>query len=1319
MTNAPNRLTSLLHHLGVTGPARVRVVGGSSAPKISVLALLLAITATTALSAASAQAEIYHPFLSSFDGSETPAKSFTPVGIGVDKTTGDVYVTDENTAVVNKFSGAPGAKYLSQLTGTPEGPFGFLPAVAVDPATGDVYVVEQSGRIDKFDSTGNYLSEIPGVSAAFPGAVAVDEVTGDVYFVNQNNKTVEKFDPSSSTLSVFATEATGTAAVPFGTLGGVAVDNSVGPSAGDVYVVDEINKVVDKFDSTGTYLSQLEGTGSPGGTFRNVAQIAVDPSSGDVYVTDEANGGLVDEFNASGSFLGQTLGSSTPAGSMQPAGVAVAAGGEVYVSDREHAVVDVFGAGVVVPYVKTEGVSAVTATTATVAGTVNAEGVALTSCEFEYGTSEAYGQTAPCEPDAEQVGSGTAPVPVTAKLPALESGVTYHYRLEAANANGVARYGKDATVTTLPRPTIDSATVSALTASSAILNAKIDPNGYQLKECYFEYGTDTSYGYTQPCTPAATIPPDTNEHSVSASIDLPEPELDKTYHWRVVATNANGTVGLTVDHTFVYDTSGEGLPDNRAYEMVTPPQKNGALIGDAPVLGLPPAVSEDGSRVMAPSIQCFAGAQSCTAKQVVIATPYQFLRTTGGWQASALAPPASVLSSSSTENYGENGAVLFAGPTPPHEEDDFYARLPETGSLFDVGPLTPPEAGARGPDVGILRPYGTADLSHIVWTPFIKHSAAEPQAWPEIDKTSGEETAYEYVGVGSSRPLLVGVDDSGNLISTCETRVGGDSGEQGAAALSADGHTVYFTAVGIHDCGGSTTSPPVDEVFARINNGEAGAHTVAISEPSSFATAAPYPGCEAEPCIEDVNVAANFRDGWFVDASADGSKAFFTSTQQLTDGASEDPSPTDTALDDRCETTVGAGGCNLYEHDSTAPAGHQLIDLSAGDSSGGGPRVQGVVAISPDGSHVYFVAHGVLTTAANSQGQTARDGAENLYLSQGGHATFIATLPASDAPQWEFSDKRANVTPEGRFLVFMSNGDLTPDDTSRSGALQVFRYDAETNELIRISIGNDGYDDNGNRSSPASCKGAGFGCSEDASIVHGYERHLLGVPRRDPTMSNDGAYVFFQSPVALTSHALDDVQIATEESGAPVYAQNVYEWKEQGMGSCTQVAGCVSLISDGRDVSRAGTPVSCPEGPVPLSSVCLLGSDATGSNVFFTTADPLVPADTDTELDIYDARICEPEKGNPCIQPSLAPSSPCLGEACHGIPAGTPSLLTPGTVSFNGAGNIAPVAPAVKKKTVKCKRGDVKSKKGRCVKKPRKKRNKAKKSAHINRRASR
>jgi hypothetical protein len=91
---------------------------------------------------------------------------------------------------------------------------------------------------------------------------------------------------------------------------------------------------------------------------------------------------------------------------------------------------------------------------ATVNATVNPENEEVTSCAFEYGTSEAYGSTAACSPAP---GSGIAPVAVAAALSSLERAATYHYRIVATNGSGTS-YGVDRTFATLPQepPTLAS-----------------------------------------------------------------------------------------------------------------------------------------------------------------------------------------------------------------------------------------------------------------------------------------------------------------------------------------------------------------------------------------------------------------------------------------------------------------------------------------------------------------------------------------------------------------------------------------------------------------------------------------------------------------------------------------------------------------------------------------------------------------------------------------------------------------------------------------------------------------------------------------------
>lgn len=571
-------------------------------------------------------------------------------------------------------------------------------------------------------------------------------------------------------------------------------------------------------------------------------------------------------------------------------------------------------------------------------------------------------------------------------------------------------------------------------------------------------------------------------------------------------------------------------------------------------------------------------------------------------------------------------------------EEDLYAG-PLNGSYVDIGPGTPPANGHINGEGA--RPWGSRPV--IATSDFSRVVLQEPSHTWEFDKSTGWST-YEFASGRNgttSTPILVGVSDFGpgnDLISSCNTEPGDEGLASHPGELSADGEVAFFTAASCPEGGtgsnaGVTHSVPVRELFARMNGMQPDANTVAISEPSALvAGAAPYAGCRSESCVKNVNEKGEWSNAAFAGASDDGSKAFFTSNQQLTDDAAQ-------------------GSSNLYMYDFSKPVEEVgvgsggLVDVSAGDGSGLGPRVEGVVAIATDGSRVYFVAQGVLTGKANASGEVAQDGANNLYVwsevdtsRPTGEVKFITALPDSDIRQWGNNDDRgwANVTPDGRFLVFESHGALTSDDTRGDGTVQIFRYDAQTGDLVRVSVGQDGFNDNGN---------AGVGDASIVSSFHGYTG-VAGPARADPSMSHDGSFVFFESPIGLTPHALNDVPVAGGQ-GAP-YAANVYEWHE----------GHVYLISDGRDTSGYGS----------LSAVRLLGSDGSGNNVFFTTTDPLVAADTDTQLDFYDARVCTRE--SPCISPAPPSLPPCAGEACHGIPTEALHASIGGSETLNGTGNV-------------------------------------------------
>ena len=126
-----------------------------------------------------------------------------------------------------------------------------------------------------------------------------------------------------------------------------------------------------------------------------------------------------------------------------------------------------------------------------------------------------------------------------------------------------------------------------------------------------------------------------------------------------------------------------------------------------------------------------------------------------------------------------------------------------------------------------------------------------------------------------------------------------------------------------------------------------------------------------------------------------------------------------------------------------------------------------------------------------------------------------------------------------------------------------------------MSIGAGGFDDDNN----AETSEPGFGETKsegetdtgdetgNAEIVSGSEDNASG----DPSMSDDGSRVFFESAAGLTPQALNDVVIGTGERGIheggsgsytvyPIYARNVYEWESEGVAAVPRGSRQVAYI---------------------------------------------------------------------------------------------------------------------------------------------------------------
>jgi hypothetical protein len=1177
-----------------------------------------------------------------------------PTGVAVDQATGNVYVADSAANVIDVFGaegGAPADGVPTKIKGLDFGE-GEPEAVAVDnscldqkltgstceaadPANGDVYAAESVGhaivRFKLNTTTHEYEQEtFQEIASGFePNGVAVD-THGDVYVANYDEQAIKLFAPNGEPLGAVAQSLVAKPAyVAVATPGAIYVGNYEGGVA-----KIEVNS---KYEATGEEFLPVPTGAIAGGA------VAVE-ANGDTYVDEgartEAEGSLIAVYDTAGA-LTEIFGANEFPESQ---GLAIdGETGDVYIANPTEGDLGAFGPPIVAsaPAVTIQPATGISDHCATFHGEVNPEGFA-TTYTFEDSTD---GVT--WSPVAHgSAGSGSSEVPVSQHVCGLAGSSNYDVRLSAENAGGSHASSAEAFSTPASAPQLSGAGATVLDGSEVTLYATIHPEG-QAATYHFEYGSTSTYGESVPL-------PDGQAGSATAQISQTITGLSggTTYYFRLAATNGTGTTygGTGTFTTSLVSAVGEPvsglcpnealraesnvdatggvpystqLPDCRAYEQVTPTFKSfnhvvtgGPGLATAATVG----ISSMGSPLVEKSTPLLG---SAGADEELVGTFYELLRGAGGWTTSSLTPLASVFPVSQQELASPSDAAvgLWAAGTATQsiDDEDFYRREAD-GEFVNVGPIAPPSATAgpsRGPQPhtdGTLNSTvedrivgASADLAEVIFQLDSPQESSLPSIlWPgdgTVYGGRGRPSLYEYVGTGHSGegadvPELVGVDNAGVQISQCGTGLGANTGFEPLSVhngISSAGSTVFYNAQA-GGCISGATGPSANQVYARIGVPGAAQATVNVA-------AASQSECEAAPSCGVTSPVA------FQGASKDGSKVFFTTSQALLPG---DKDATGDLYE--CELPGDDGATPTPEGDVNACPDLKAISVT-GTSSGA--NVQSVLAVSEEGSRVYFTATGVLTGEPDHSlptgRQLAEEGKDNLYvweaLGKGqpaGHTSFIATLPTA-------SPGEAQATPNGRYLVFTTTGQLTGDDTST--AAQAFRYDAQTGELLRISIGQSGFNEDGNTS------------TDPVTLA------LRSLERL--TISENGSYVVFQSSDALTPQVHGGTN-------------NVYEWQD----------GNVYLISDGTDSqSNAG----------------LIGMDATGENIFFVTADKLVGQDTDEDYDVYDARV---DGGFPA--PTPEPS--CSGEACQGPLTGSLGSTTP-LITSNGAPSIGNLPAATAKHT--------------------------------------
>lgn len=140
------------------------------------------------------------------------------------------------------------------------------------------------------------------------------------------------------------------------------------------------------------------------------------------------------------------------------------------------------------PTVVTSAVTSITATSTTLNGTVNSNGLA-TEAWFEWGTSPTlttFDNTA-----KQPFVAGTTIQQVSASVPGLNFSTPYYFRLVASNSSGVTKGDILNFSTSALAPTVTTVAADNVTSTTATLHGQVNPN-LLATNAWFEYGTDST-----------------------------------------------------------------------------------------------------------------------------------------------------------------------------------------------------------------------------------------------------------------------------------------------------------------------------------------------------------------------------------------------------------------------------------------------------------------------------------------------------------------------------------------------------------------------------------------------------------------------------------------------------------------------------------------------------------------------------------------------------------------------------------------------------------------------------------------------------------
>lgn len=578
-------------------------------------------------------------------------------------------------------------------------------------------------------------------------------------------------------------------------------------------------------------------------------------------------------------------------------------------------------------------------------------------------------------------------------------GATPHVNGIAVNSNTGDLYVTDATTGVVDvfepefeperegRPAVDDLSAENLTPTSTRLDAQINPDGGDT-HYYFQYGTVNCMDSPASCTDQPA-PPGTNIgdgfSDEPANVELHGLQPSTTYYYRVIAKNARGEAEGTETFASIttLPTSVGVLADNRAWEMVSPPEKDGSAIEPIRLEGGAIEASEDGNAIT----YVANGPVGANPEGNQSAEPTQVLSTRGSkeWVSQDLETPHARGEGFQT---GAGGEYRFFSPDLSLT---VLQTLPFNGGRLQQPPLSPPvirgetqektiyvrDDESREPDETEKQLYDEAKRNGEIEHPpgylplvtAVDDIAKSPfgeeleffDATPDLsDVLLSSEVAltsapglYEWQSgrPESERLQLVSARPEGAPAS--EPALGQENANV-RDAVSADGSRIFWTngpseERRVINKKGEPESVPVGEhLYMRdMTNGE----TIQI-DTAVAGVPKPIPGEETEVGYQT--------------ASSDGSNVFFTDTARLTPESNQEP-------------VLGTGAkppdlyeCEVIETEDNLACNLKDLTPDHHENEKSADVLNVIPGASENGSYVYFVANGVLAPGLNRAIANAR-----------------------------------------------------------------------------------------------------------------------------------------------------------------------------------------------------------------------------------------------------------------------------------------------------------------------------------------------------------